>query len=224
MGRVEFKVRLIRRRGFHPIGAFFGLLRERAREIETDFVVCSVKIFWGVLAVLYFLCFSPVSKAENTVATDIFLWGGEQLADLNGPNADRIRALYQPIMSAYPNISACAEAIPNASKDGKLTSGDLRALPNLETAEVCLFYSLTKLTTQDEVIASMVGLGFSEVDRIPTRYGFHINMFLNTNDGPISYGSWLRRLSYRGFLLVIKLDSSVGVTSVRLKPISRIQL
>jgi hypothetical protein len=183
-----------------------------------------MRIFWKFLAVLSFLFFPLVCKAENPATSNVFLWGGEQLSDLNGRNADSIRSTYQPIINAYPNLAACAKADANAPQGGELTNGDLRAMPNLETVEVCLFYILANLATPDEVIASMVALGFRESEIIPIGHDFHINMFLNTNDGPISYGSWLRRLSYHGFVLVVILDSSVGVTSVRLEPMSRIQL
>ena len=173
-------------------------------------------VFWH--AYLSFASFADVSAAGNP-----FLWGGQQLDDLNGPNADAIRSRYQPILNAYPSLEACTKINLSEPHNKKLSIDDLQAMPNLETAEVCLFYDLGKVAGLDEKINSLTVLGFSEENRIATSSGFSVNMSLSKKNGPKSYDTVINNWLYRGLLLVLRLDASANITFIRLKPISKIQ-
>ena len=162
------------------------------------------------------------SFAEANLAKDTFLWGGEQLADLRSQIADRVRATYGPVIAAFPNLATCEDASSEVSEGKKLTTADLLAMPDLETIEVCLFYSFEKMTTE-EIIGSMTALGFRETEHLPTGSGSVLNSFWAKSVGPVAYRSGFRSLLYRGILLVVRIDSVSGVRSVRLEPISKVQ-
>lgn len=179
-----------------------------------------------VFATLGFLAKSATCGfAETYRPTDTFLWGGQNLADINGPNADDIRATYAPIILAYPSLSACFDQ-PSGHSAATFKSSDLRVLPSLEAAEVCLFYVLSQLHSVDEMIQSMTLLGFGEFDKIHTGSGFHVNMYWPKAKGPIVADGnfeWLNRRLYAGFRLVFRWDNTLALTGVRLDRISRVQ-
>ena len=178
-------------------------------------------------AALLFVVVAPVSgNAETSHPVDIFLWGGRTLADVDGRNADHIRAIYEPIVEAYPTLNACAAKPSDDISPTALTASDLRALPNLETAEVCLFYFLSRFKTVDEMIQPMVSLKVDQYEVIPVDHGSYVNMYWSDTNSQIVYDRplhGLRRLLYRGLHLAIRWDDAEGLKAVRLEPISRIQ-
>ena len=179
------------------------------------------------LSLLACIAAAPISALVDQ-PNGVFPWTGQTLPELNGPNAEAIRATYGPILLAYPTLSSCVDAGVDSDAEMALRRSDLRKLPGLPAAEVCIFHYLHTMTSVNEIVEAMSNIGFDQNEVLSTGTGFHINMVWREGLGPlVSDNGWTRLWAMftttRGTKLKINLHKTLGLTGVRMSPISSIQ-
>jgi hypothetical protein len=183
-----------------------------------------IYIVLGIFCAINFV--QHTGYAETQIKSNQYLWYGRPLSELDGPNSDRIRATYLLIIKAFPSLRACAEE-NTTGFENRLTRHNLQQLPNLEAAEVCLFYSINLKKSEQKSYAEIVDLGFEHLETIKTKDHTRMRFIWNVNFGKLVKTSFIETLFHEATRSGIELsiDFSTGPTlnSLRLKPISKIQ-
>jgi len=177
-----------------------------------------------ILPVIF--CISLIFSLETSHAEnkdDQYLREGKHLGDLVGPNADRIRSIYNPIVERYPNLKSC---ISNTSET-IFTRRDLQALTSINSAEVCIFYYALLVKSNNEIIRAMSILGFNHLETLRSGGRTRMRFIWNSNYGQIVNISYidalLSRITTAGVTLELDFSETRELYNASISKVSKLQ-